>query len=152
MAAKWPDWRVTESDDRAAVWIGHLRPAKTTYRIRMFYRVPRLLERTTVKQAQPRVYVERPELQRKPGNPEGDLPHVYWINGDRPQGEACLCLFDPDHEWSICDWLADTTVPWTSTWLYWYEAWLVTGIWFGPGRHDGDFTDVGRKGLETEEV
>jgi len=152
MAAKRADWQVDRKDERTAVWTGQLRPTKTSYHLRMFYRVPHLLERTTVRRVQPRVYVERPALQQKPGNPEGRLPHVYWINGDPSQGEPCLCLFDPDHEWSICDQLADTTVLWASKWLYWYEAWLVTGIWFGPGRHEEDFEDAGSKGLKAEEV
>ncbi|MGH8092034.1 MAG: hypothetical protein ACREIF_00990 [Chthoniobacterales bacterium] len=40
--------------------------------------------------------------------------------------------------------LADTIVPWTSRWLYFYEIWLATGEWMGGGiPHDppGSFSD-----------
>ncbi|WP_246647720.1 hypothetical protein [Rhizobium laguerreae] len=151
MHSLWPDWKVTREDDRTAVWIGNLRPNKTSYRLRIFYRVPGLLENRTVKQVQPRVFVDTPKLRP---NSKGELPHVYWPKGDPTGGEPCLCLFDPDHEWTICDYLAETTVPWSSTWLYWYEAWAVSANWFGPSRHEGEATDDGShiKGFETEEV
>lgn len=147
MGAVLPDWKVTKEDDRTAVWVGHLRPNKTNYRIRIFYRVPRLLDNTTVKRVQPRVFIDSPKLIP---NADSDLPHVYWPKGDPTAGDPCLCLFDPDHEWSICDHLADTTVPWSSTWLYWYEAWRVSNIWFGPARHEGEEGDAGGSSAEAE--
>jgi len=39
-----------------------------------------------------------------------------------------LCLFDPfNGEWTPSDLLAETTVPWTARYLYFYEGWLLTG-------------------------
>jgi hypothetical protein len=51
-------------------------------------------------------------------------------------GYPVLCLFDPSAcEWTPCDLLAETTVPWTIDWLACYEGWRATGEWTGGGRH-----------------
>lgn len=45
-----------------------------------------------------------------------------------------LCLYDPHgDEWGPDRSIADTTVPWTSLWLMYYEDWLETGDWKGGG-------------------
>ncbi len=31
--------------------------------------------------------------------------------------------------------IALTIMPWISQWLYFYEAWVSTGKWFGKGTH-----------------
>lgn len=31
--------------------------------------------------------------------------------------------------------IANTILPWTSLWLYYYEIWLGTGKWEGGGDH-----------------
>jgi hypothetical protein len=38
-------------------------------------------------------------------------------------------------EWRSDLHVATTIVPWLSEWLYFYEAWRVTGEWFGGGEH-----------------
>lgn len=56
------------------------------------------------------------------------IPHMY------PDGS--LCLYYPDYkEWKYSDLWADTLIPWTSLWLYYYELWLQTGEWLGGGIH-----------------
>lgn len=62
MRAVWPDWKVSRKNDRTATWIGNLRPNKTSYRVRIFYRVPKLLDNTTVNEVQPRVFIDSPQL------------------------------------------------------------------------------------------
>ena len=75
----------------------------------------------------------------------GDHPHV-WVQEPRPvklaHGEVTphlnedgtLCLYDPNgNEWGPDRSIADTTVPWTSLWLLYYEDWLITGKWKGGG-------------------
>ncbi len=75
----------------------------------------------------------------------GDRPHV-WVQEPRPvklaHGEVTphlnedgtLCLYDPDGgEWGPDRSIADTTVPWTSLWLLYYEDWLITRDWKGGG-------------------
>ena len=47
-----------------------------------------------------------------------------------------LCLFDAyNREWTPSDLLAETTVPWSSRYLFFYEGWLATKSWRGGGRH-----------------
>lgn len=58
------------------------------------------------------------------------LPHVYSTKPVR------LCLFDPQTaEWSPGAAIADTIVPWTYEWLFYFEEWLVSDEWKGGGRH-----------------
>jgi hypothetical protein len=52
----------------------------------------------------------------------GRPPHTF-ENG-------ALCV--NDRAASAYEFLSDTTVPWIYSWLYFYERWLETGIWYGP--------------------
>jgi len=91
------------------VWIGTLQPTpeSTIYKIRVVDRAPKF----------PRVYVLEPKLI------EG-APHVY--------SDGSLCLFYPkDFSWNKKSLIAETIIPWTSLWLYFYEIWLKTGYWYG---------------------
>ena len=93
-----------------------------------------VLENLTLHDAQPRVQVLKPLLERHPDYEEGPIPHVYWSNDDKV--EPYLCLFSPTlREWDINDLIADTTIHWAAQWLYFYEGWLVTKKWRGGGRH-----------------
>ncbi|CPT91680.1 Uncharacterised protein [Mycobacteroides abscessus] len=75
----------------------------------------------------PEVKVVAPELQL---HHEAEvLPHTF-------PGEK-LCLHLPG-EWSPNMYIAHTTVPWTSEWLFYYELWLVTGNWEGGGHGEPD--------------
>lgn len=80
------------------------------------------------------MFVVTPELIL---HPDSDvLPHTY--PGDK------LCLHLPG-QWSPHMYIAHTTVPWTSEWLFYYELWLVTGQWNGGGHEpqgDARGTDV----------
>ncbi len=70
----------------------------------------------------PHVRVLSPALD--PGEREV-LPHVY-RNGD-------LCLYSTG-DWTNGMYLAETIVPWTAEWLYFYELWRATGEWHGGGK------------------
>lgn len=75
------------------------------------------------------VFVMRPNIRElKKSFP---IPHLY------PNGS--LCLYYPDYnEWNPNDFWADTLIPWTCLWLYYFELWLATGKWLGGGIHPGD--------------
>jgi len=64
-------------------------------------------------------------------NTETKLPHVY------NQQKQEICLFYP----KACEWnntmKITIIVPWISEWLYFYESWLITGVWYGGGIHHG---------------
>lgn len=136
MAEVWPDWTSKQLDRRSALWTGQLRPNAVTYSLEVLYRVPGLLQNVSLHSAQPRVFVKAPALVRRPNDPEGEIPHVYWLEGDSSKGDPALCLFDAEaREWSTTDYIADTTIPWSCLWLNWYEGWVLTGKWLGSGRH-----------------
>lgn len=117
MQALYPDF--TSTWQRGLVrWVGDLQPtdASERYRVAVAYR----LETT------PNVHVLAPKLNdRGDGNP---IPHRY------PEGNLCLFLTNAG-EWSPNDYIAETTLPWTSLWLYYYEVWHATGEWLGGGVH-----------------
>ena len=80
------------------------------------------------------VRVLDPPLRPRPGDPEGQLPHVYYTGPGAL--DVVLCMFDPDaDEWSPYSNIAETTLPWTVEWLASYEGWRATGQWTGGGRH-----------------
>ena len=91
------------------VWFGTLQPMPHSqiYKIKIVDKVG----------AFPRVYVKEPKLAK-------GAPHLY--------SDGSLCLFYPkDFSWNKKSLIAETIVPWTALWLYYYELWLKTGIWYG---------------------
>lgn len=77
----------------------------------------------------PRVFVLDPPLISRTGE---EIPHRFH--------DGSLCLYY-DGEWSSQNAIAETIVPWTATWLYYYELWLATGEWLGGGIHPADESD-----------
>ncbi|RFU70618.1 hypothetical protein D0469_05650 [Peribacillus saganii] len=100
------------------IWTGDLRPTdmSATYTVQISY---------SIDMTQPKVIVLSPKLKRREGE---KIPHIY-------PGEK-LCLFRPrKKEWTKEMFIAETIVPWTSLWLYYYEMWHATGEWLGGGEH-----------------
>jgi hypothetical protein len=148
MAAQWPDFAVTERDVDRATWEGMLAPDGRKHLVRVRYRVPFVLENISLKEAQPRVQVLEPKLERHIDYEQGPIPHIYVNPTDASL--PYLCLFSPAfREWSACDLIADTTIFWTYEWLWFYEGWLAIGRWRGGGRHPTPEPDEGAKQLET---
>ncbi len=49
------------------------------------------------------------------------------------QSTKSLCLYHPkDYTWSRGKLIAKDIVPWTAGWIYFYEVWLETDVWYGP--------------------
>lgn len=72
------------------------------------------------------VFVVSPKIERIEKGKK--VPHMY-TNGS-------LCLFYPKfNEWHYNDLWAETIIPWTSLWLFYYEVWKETGEWLGGGIH-----------------
>lgn len=78
----------------------------------------------------PLVIVTQPEL---PALAAGQtLPHVYPWEGRGTR----LCLWWPKgREWHPQLKVAETLIPWTAEWLYYFEVWLLIGAWTGGGDH-----------------
>ena len=73
-----------------------------------------------------KIFVINPKIEKyENGN---RVPHLY------PDGS--LCLFYPEYnEWNYNDSWAETLIPWTALWLFYYEIWKETGKWLGGGIH-----------------
>ena len=126
MRAHWPKFAVKGLNraDHSARWVGEVKPQFAKFTLEIRYRVGEW----------PQTRILRPELVRRPGDPEGALPHVY-----PPAEDPRLCLFDPEaEEWDPTMAIAETIVPWALDWIACYELWLMTGVWTGGGRHVGD--------------
>jgi hypothetical protein len=106
-------------NQRGLIWNYRTRPYLLCreYAIRIVYE----------KEGIPKVFVKDPDLSKLA---EGrDLPHVY----KRP---TRLCLYLPGSgEWLNTMRIDQTLVPWTATWLYYFEEWLVSDDWKGGGEH-----------------
>lgn len=109
---RYPDGRIVLRANRLT-WLGHLKPTD----ISRAYEVLAVIEPGWA----PLIYVVDPPLQRRDDEP---VPHVYSAND--------LCLYTGD-EWNDTMIVADTLIPWTSEWLFFYETWHATGDWLGGG-------------------
>jgi hypothetical protein len=117
MAALFPGFEVAWRRGLAR-WTGELRPTDVspTYRVVIDYRLG----------IRPIVKILAPALRdRGDGAP---IPHRF------PDQSLCLYLTNSG-EWAPDKYIAETTVPWTSLWLYYYETWLAIGEWLGGGVH-----------------
>ena len=94
-------------------WIGRLQPSELSrvYTVRI----------TLDDGRYPKVRVIDPVLATRPGE---SIPHLF------EDGSLCLHLED---EWNSATMMVDSTVPWTSEWLFNYEIWMGTGKWYGGG-------------------
>src|SRR5438105_773562 len=130
MTVQWPDFDLTELIGDSATWEGVMAPDGRKHLVRVRYRVPFVLEDISLKNAQPRVQILKPLLERHLDYELGPIPHVYVNSIDRSL--PYLCLFSPElREWSTWDLIADTTMFWTYEWLYFYQGWLAVGKWRG---------------------
>lgn len=93
---------------------GYLQPQFTSprYLVKVVYKLKDI----------PRVWVVSPTLHRK-------AVHLY--------ADKHLCLYWPkEWNWRSDQLIANTIIPWTGSWLFFYELWLDTGKWLGPSSHD----------------
>jgi len=75
----------------------------------------------------PDVFVLSPDLEKLAG--DRPLPHVY-------RDPLRLCLTLPEtREWTGAMRIDQTFVPWATTWLYYFEEWLISDEWKGGGKH-----------------
>jgi len=78
----------------------------------------------------PKVFVINKKLELAEGKTK--LPHAYSTEKQH------LCIYyKKANEWRSSMSIADTIIPWTSEWLFFYEIWLSTGKWKGGGIHAG---------------
>ncbi|MDQ5822777.1 MAG: hypothetical protein M3441_01020 [Chloroflexota bacterium] len=108
----YPSMERLPSAPDEAVWRGHLRagPESPPFTVCIWYRLGH----------EPIVWVREVLLaKRKP-------PHI-WLPDDS------LCLYRREERpWRTTDVIAYTIVPWTISWLGFYELWIDTDRWLGP--------------------
>lgn len=90
-------------------WLGTLQPSPSSpiYTVKIIYDWYR-----------PKVFILNPRI-------DGNAPHLY------PDGSLCL-YYPSDNSYDDSLFIAETIIPWTSEWLYFYEKWLEDEIWWGP--------------------
>lgn len=97
-----------------AIWRGLIQPRLTSpeYLVEIKCKLKRM----------PKVWILSPPLAPR-------ALHLYQ--------EKNLCLYWPkEWRWQTDQLIAETIIPWTASWLYYYELWLDTGEWLGPSSHD----------------
>lgn len=78
----------------------------------------------------PQVHVLSPSISELAAG-HGRVPHLY-----EHKHPVKLCLYLPrTREWGPEMSLAQTMVPWSIDWLFYFEVWLATGKWSGGGEH-----------------
>jgi len=113
MNNNFPDW-VSKINKDKLVCIGKVKPTdfSSEFLIKVEYRIG----------AKPVISVLDPPLSDK------KIPHVY-------KGNHLCVFYPPNQEWNSKKYISTTIIPFISSWLYFYEIWLVTGIWEGGGIH-----------------
>lgn len=103
------------------IWYGAIKPTplSRTYSIKIVCK----------KKSRPKVILYGDNIE---GLANLEFPHHFKIDKDKKTVELCLHLW---HEFTYSDSIADTIIPWTQEWLYFYEIWLATGEWCGGGQH-----------------
>lgn len=102
------------------LWKGEIRPTplSRTYKIRI----------------ECKGYKRRPKVilygDTIDGIEKADFPHHFEIDRNKPEVVLCLHMA---YEFDFRLLIADTIIPWTQEWLYFYEIWLATGEWCGGG-------------------
>jgi hypothetical protein len=127
MRTHFPSLRLIVNHPGITIWEGDIQPLSTSYKIRVTDQrgvddgemiIPFEFRQVTVK---------APQLTRRVNDPSRPIPHLYGPDDD-PRG-ACLCLFYPDgDEWTRYMLLAESVLPWTAEWLFYYEMWPPTGL------------------------
>ena len=102
-------------------WFGKVRPTPLSreYNVLLTYRDSKV----------PKVWVVSEELQKLG---DADFPHKYEVDLENNMVQICLYHY---REFTKDKFLANTIIPWTVEWLYFYEIWLATGTWCGGGEH-----------------
>lgn len=88
----------------------------------------------------PKVFVLSPELNTRPNEA---IPHTYGMHKVYGKEYLQICPFYPKEDWCNKLIIADTVLLWSIEWFYFYELWLVSGIW--SGRRDTSRTRKARK-------
>ena len=85
-------------------------------------------------------FIISPQISYANGMP----PHIYFGDSkvdevNKVFKELHICLHLPgSDEYSIDAPIMETIVSWAIKWTEFYELWLLTGVWYGGGKHASD--------------
>lgn len=110
-----------EIDKNILFWYGKIKPTSLSkeYKVLVSYKLGK----------SPEVWVIGDELEKLDHK---DFPHKYEVDVKNKMVRICLYRH---REFSSYKLLANTIIPWTVEWLYYYELWLATNEWLGGGEH-----------------
>lgn len=77
----------------------------------------------------PKVWIIGDELEKLE---DANFPHKFNVDIKCKMVRICLYRYS---EFNSSKLIANTIIPWTVEWLYYYELWLATGEWLGGGEH-----------------
>lgn len=84
----------------------------------------------------PEVEVLSPNLRDLAGGKRS--PHEFFSKGNT---KPCLMFNNgSSKEWVPSMLIAESIIPWTQEWLWYWELWLSDGEWRGGGVHPGELT------------
>ncbi|MEZ2410402.1 hypothetical protein AB6806_26745 [Bosea sp. RCC_152_1] len=129
----FPQFTLVHDSGLFAIWRGALCPIQKPYEIEIAYCPFDTFDEFTILNGDITVRLISPELVVFHPVKGGLVHHVY-ADPEQP-ARSPLCLYDPrTQEWSPARAMAETIIPWAMEWLFFYEAWLLTGEWHGGGR------------------
>lgn len=135
MRVRWPTFEPKWFNSTTVCWTGPLRGFQKQYIVAIAW------DSSSIEK--PFVFLVSPVLRPREGESFEGIPHLIFDANNPVQ--SGLCLFDPDgREWSPMHLIADSTVPWASQWLAYYELWHLKGIWFGGGVGPESVAEAGR--------
>ena len=108
-------------------WMGKIKPTPLSreYDVALIYSDSQV----------PKVWVLGDSLQKID---DAGFPHKYDVDVKNNMVQICLYRY---REFTKDKFLANTIIPWTVEWLYFYENWLATGEWCGGGEHPGQSSE-----------
>ena len=117
----WPEGEFKNVSYKKFIWIVKIKPTyiSRSYDIRLECEVNK----------PPYVYLYGENLKNLECS---DFPHIYGCNINKHEVRLCLAL---PKEFNYSMFIADTIIPWTVEWLFYYEIWLYSGTWYGGGVH-----------------
>lgn len=109
MRSKFPAFKAKKKNGEI-IFTGDLliKPELPIYNVTVHYRFNK----------SPKVFINSPEIDKR-------CPHKY--------SDGSLCLYhSSNYKWNADKLVALHIMQWTIAWIYFYEAWLQTGEWYGP--------------------
>ena len=133
---RFPSFREVFDAEFAGCWEGELAPNARSYRICILYFPFYRYASGAWQPSKISVRIISPIIGFDPRGTGERPPHIY---ADRDGLGFSLCLYDPwEDDWRAANSIAETIIPWTAEWLFWFEVWLLTGIWSGGDAPHGE--------------